>query len=92
MTEEAGNELLLWHSNTRSLNGQPIIDQLVSQSSLYTDASATGGGGFILNANDTAYFVWDEAEAKSSSTHRELLALKYSLLSLVQCLEGKVVT
>lgn len=45
-----------------------------------------------MNFNNTAYFVWDESQAKSSSTHRKLLAVKYSLLSLAQCLEGKVVT
>lgn len=91
MTGEAGRELLLWHSNTRSLNSQPIFDQLVSQFSLYTDARASVGGGFILNFNDTAYFAWDESQVKSTGTDRERLALKYSLLSLVQCFEGKVV-
>ena len=81
---EIKTELQFWHS---FFNQGPISQKikpiLPSQfTTIFTDASDTGGGGFIDGMNNSkCFFAWSLNEIGKSSTYRELLAFLYALQS-----------
>ena len=59
---------------------------------VYSDASDSGfGGDFVQCGLDLASGVWSHDEMQTSSTFREILAVKFVLLSLVKQLSGLTV-
>ena len=60
------------------------------QQILFSDASGTGYGGYIVETpTDIAHGMWLDSEKGNSSTWKELTAVKQVLLSLIHILSGK---
>ena len=59
---------------------------------VYSDASDSGFGGYFVQCGlDLVSGVWSHEEMRTSSTFREILAVKFVLLSLVNQLSGLTV-
>lgn len=59
---------------------------------VYSDATDSGFGGYFVQCGvDLVSGVWSEDQMHSSSTFREILAVKFVLLSLVNQLSGTTV-
>ncbi|CAC5359726.1 unnamed protein product [Mytilus coruscus] len=59
---------------------------------IYSDASDTGFGGYIVETpQNIAHGMWVESEYSNSSTWKELSAVKKVLLSLINIISGKKV-
>ena len=81
ISEEAKEELLFWTSNINSLNGFPFSPKMSqSETTLEVVPDASAQGMFAYHLSDKYEVilrkVFSAEEAKSSSTVRELLALK----------------
>ncbi|CAC5392191.1 unnamed protein product [Mytilus coruscus] len=60
------------------------------KSVVYSDASNTGYGGYIVETPfNIAHGMWSECESTKSSTWKELNAIKHILLSMVDILKDK---
>ena len=90
---EAVQELLFWHKNLEKNNGFRIKANQLTTKIVYSDASQAGYGGFIAErmGNIICQGRFTEQEISLSSTHRELLAVKYSLLSFGHLLKNESV-
>ena len=59
---------------------------------VYSDASDSGFGGYFVRCGlDLVSDVWSHEQMRTSSTFREILAVKFFLLSLVNQLSGLTV-
>ena len=78
----------LLHSKTFRIKTKPEITKIV-----YSDASATGYGGYIVEklGNVIAKGDFNHFETKTSSTYRELLAVKYVLQSFTEALQNETI-
>ena len=57
---------------------------------VYSDASNTGFGGYIVeNPKTIAHSMWSDIDKNRSSTWKELTAVKFVLLSLLDLLKDK---
>ena len=82
LTPEAVEELKFWFNEVTKFNGQRIWPKPSVVRIVYSDASSTGFGGYIVeHGNLIANGQWSAEEAKSSSTWRELRAVKLVLQS-----------
>ena len=82
LSPEASQELELWISEISHFNGQNIWPKPSAVRVVYSHASATGYGGYIVDhGNLIANDVWSEDEAAQSSTWHELRAVKAVLES-----------
>ena len=89
INDEVGEELQLWYSHLPILNGFPIRHESSSVAVVYSDASQTGFGGYLVSCgHHEVAGHWDNNEKDTSSTMRELLAVKYVLISLITKLVG----
>ena len=86
ISEEARDELLFWRTNIRKLNGHeinPSLSVTETRLTVVTDSSAQGAFGYAIGfeLSDKYKVVlrqsFSEEERNSSSTERELLALKF---------------
>uniref|UniRef100_A0A7M5XJR3 Reverse transcriptase domain-containing protein n=1 Tax=Clytia hemisphaerica TaxID=252671 RepID=A0A7M5XJR3_9CNID len=91
LTFDVRQELEFWKENlevTKSfrINTQPEVTKIV-----FSDASETGYGGYVVEklGNIIARGNFDRTERQTSSTYRELLAVKYILLSFPKILENE---
>ena len=86
-------ELVFWRGNLDSLNGYKIKEMHAFTKVVYSDASDTGFGGYVVEklGNVIAQGNFSEAESGTSSTYRELLAVKQVLLSLSEYLRHQSV-
>ena len=85
-------ELSFWHDNIDSINGRPMSPKSSAVAIVYSDASDSGFGGYLVQCGSE--FVsgnWPKHHASSSSTLKELLAVKFVLLSLLNQLAGLTV-
>lgn len=92
VSNEAVSEIVFWKENTAILNGRElnIIEQYSSV--VYTDASGTGYGGYVVNLTDHEIMgSWNFIESCQSSTWRELEAVYRVLKSIVDQLKGQKV-
>ena len=92
VNSKAVDEIIFWMENTAILNGRDlsIIEQY--SSIVYSDASGTGYGGYVVNIIDNEVMGrWDSVEGIQSSTWRELEAVYRVLLSLLDILQGQKV-
>lgn len=89
LPEEARKELEFWSRNLVEYKAQPIWHSPSAVRVVYSDASATGYGGFIVEHGCyTAYGQWTAIEATHSSTWRELSGVWRVLQSLANKLSN----
>jgi hypothetical protein len=87
----ACDEILFWKSSLPAFNGRPIWFSPGATRVVFSDASATGFGGFhnmVEVGPDIAHGQWSEYEASLSSTWRELKAVAAVLNSFAPKLAG----
>jgi hypothetical protein len=74
-------ELRFWYQNLDKVIRQPLDKGLTRETKIvYSDASSTGCGAFVLNDPDTEMVHhWTQLETKTSSTYRELKTLELFL-------------
>ena len=90
LSPEASQELEFWISEISHFNGQNIWPKPSAVRVVYSDASATGYGGYIVeHDNLIANGVWSKDEAAQSSTWRELQAVNQCLSPFNPSLEMK---
>ena len=90
----ARQEFFFWAANLVAFDGTAIRLDSFCVTTLECDASATGYGG-ILRVDGSTEVVrgrFTSAEAETSSTFRELLAIKYSLSALLSLVHGRRIT
>ena len=77
---DAKQELAFWLERIAEFNGQNIWPKPSAMRVVYTDASDTGYGGYLVeHGNVVANGQWANDEAKQSSTWRELRAVRLVL-------------
>ena len=92
ISPEIRQELSFWLNNIVSLNGKAMIAKSSTVGLVYSDASSSGFGGFSVQCGrECVAGSWTSEEMSGSSTLREILAVKYVLLSLVSKLAGSSV-
>ena len=83
LPEEARKELEFWSTNLADYKAQPIWHSPSAVRVVYSDASDTGYGGYVVeHGHYTAHGQWTAPEAVLSSTWRELTAVWRVLQSL----------
>ena len=92
MTPEVKAELQFWNSQLELMNGKEIWHSPSAIRVVYSDASATGYGGFTVEHGcHAANGAWSEEEMAQSSTWRELKAMRKVLESLLPKLKNEQV-
>ncbi|XP_071149234.1 uncharacterized protein [Mytilus edulis] len=90
--EKAFDEVVFWKENVEFLNGKELLDEKVCTSVVYTDASGTGFGGYIVEYEESEVIgSWKPDEQVKSSTWRELEAVYRMLMSKLNYLKGQKV-
>lgn len=90
ITSEALLELKFWLYNFAKYNGQSIWHSASTMRLVYSDASATGYGGYIVeHGPQIAHGQWSKEEARQSSTWRELCGVLRVLESLAAKLRNE---
>ena len=83
-------ELTFWKNNLFVLNSRNIEHKIVTERVVYSDASNTGCGGFIVNVHGSVcHRSWTGDESNMSSTYRELQGVYTVLTSMPLYLRGK---
>ena len=83
ISESVIAELKFWHSNLHSYNGFSIKHQHTPSCAVYSDASNTGYGGYVVGSPALKLCgSWSQLEQSRSSTWRKLAAVLYLLLEL----------
>ena len=79
--EDTHRELQFWHDNIRIRNGFGIKKNHLTTKVIYSDASADGSGGYIVQRLDKmiAQGKFSNIKKYLSSTHREILAVLYTI-------------
>ena len=78
--ELTGEALEFWHSEISSFNGQHIWPKPSAVRVVYSDASATGYGGYMVEHGSLiANGQWSPDEVAKNSTWRELQAVRLAL-------------
>ncbi|VDI48143.1 Hypothetical predicted protein [Mytilus galloprovincialis] len=84
------DQINFWRFNLHEANVKPFKTDVSWQTIVYSDASNTGYGGYIVeNPYNIAHGTWLESEVSTSSTWKELTAVKNVFLSLINFLNGK---
>ena len=92
LSPDAREELSFWFQNIDELNGNPIWFSSGATRVVYSDASDTGYGGYMVEVGpEVAHGQWPENQSKLSSTWRELKAVHMILLSFASKLQGHTV-
>ena len=85
LSPEARAELRFWSANLSEYSSQPIWRSPSAMRVVYSDASETGYGGYVVEHGPCVSFgQWTAEEASQSSTWRELSAV-YQVLLAVAC-------
>ena len=92
LSAESQMELKFWLDSVDFLNGKPIWFSSGATWIVYSDASTTGYGGYMVElGNDVAHSQWSVEESRLSSTWRELKAVYLVFLSFASKLSGHTV-
>ncbi|CAG2240187.1 unnamed protein product [Mytilus edulis] len=84
------DQINFWRFNLHEANVKPFKTDVSWQTIVYSDASNTGYGCYIVeNPYNIANGTWLEIEISTSSTWKELTAVKTVFLSLINFLNGK---
>ena len=90
LSDKALAEIVYWKTNVAYFQCKSVWHTSKSEMILYSDASDSGFGGFILQVdNSTVHGQWSDLESRKSSSWRELKAVHNVLLSLKHKLNGK---
>ena len=89
VSNDARRELEFWLGNLRLMPGKYLGYVSMKFIDVFSDASSYAGGGYAVGYENVAHRVWSNAEAGTSSTVRELLAIQTVLVQLVRTLESK---
>ena len=90
MSPEAAEELRFWHKCFSDFNGQNIWRSSSAVRVIYSDASDTGFGGYMVeHGPQIAHGQWSAWEAQQSSTWRELKAVSTVLQSFASSLSDE---
>ena len=82
-------ELLFWSSNAYSLNGKFMSPKSSTVGIVYSDASDSGFGGYLVQCGkERVSGSWTVDQMSGSSTLRKILAVIFVLFSLVSKLSG----
>jgi hypothetical protein len=74
--DDAWKEAVFWKENVCSLNGSVLEKKEACDMVVYSDASASGYGGYIVQREDSEVLgTWSQCEVDKSSTWRELEAI-----------------
>ena len=89
LSPEALCELQFWEANLQEYDPQPLWCQPGGVRIVYSDASNTGFGGYIVEHGQyVVHGHWDAVEAQQSSTWRELKGVRLVLQSLISKLQN----
>ena len=93
ISKETKDELEFWLNNIYIYNGYTFKPRPLTTCLVFTDASNDGYGGFILKRlnKEVCSAKFKNCEKQTSSTHRELLAVKYVLDSFGEMLRNQSV-
>ena len=93
VSSEIRYELSFWLNNIDFVNGKITSPKSSAVGVVYSDASDSGFGGYYMQCGlDLVPGVWSHEEMqRTSSTFREILAVKFVLLSFVKQLSGLTV-
>ncbi|CAC5423237.1 unnamed protein product [Mytilus coruscus] len=91
-SESSIEQLQFWKLYISEVNVKHFSVDESCHSIIYSDASDTGFGGYIVETpQNIAHGMWVESERSNSSTWKELSAVKKVLLSLINIISGKKV-
>ena len=87
-------EIAFWRDNYNFHSGYSFKPRPVTSKMLFTDASEDGYGGFLVKRGGHAVVAgkFGAIDLTTSSTHRELAAVKYALQSLTSVLTNESIT
>ena len=93
MDEGTTEELRFWVENVEKINGCSFKAYNTTTKMVFTDASSSGYGGYMVTKLGQHICVgkFNEDDEKMSSTFRELLAVKLVLHSYGKLLEGQAI-
>ena len=93
VSKNVKEELKFWRNNINIYNGYTFKPRPFTSCLLFTDASDEGYGGFVLKHLSKEIFSakLDKYEKETSSTFRELLAVKYVLTTFGYILKNQSV-
>ena len=92
LSEASVEQLLFWKDSVSDINIKHFTSDESCQRVVYSDASDTGFGGYIVETPfNIAHGMWEDSESSQSSTWKELTAVKKVLLSLIHLLANKKV-
>jgi hypothetical protein len=90
--ESAWKEAVFWKENIHDLNGSVLEKKDDCDIVVYSDASATGYGGYVVQRDDSEVLgTWSRHEVTKSSTWRELEGVYRVLNSEKECLKDRCV-
>ena len=90
MSPEAAEELRFWHKCFSDFNGQNIWRSPSAVRVIYSDASDTGFGGYMVeHGPQIAHSQWSAWEAQQSSTWRERKGVSTVLQSFASSLSDE---
>ena len=85
ISPEARHELKFWEACLADYSFQPIWHRPSAVRVVYSDASETGYGGYVVEHGAcVSYGQWTESEAEQSSTWRELAAVLQVLMGVAR--------
>ncbi|CAG2242226.1 unnamed protein product [Mytilus edulis] len=90
LSTESLIQIKFWRENLEHVNVKKFSSDVSCQSVVYSDASNTGYGGYVVETPfNIAHGMWSECEASKSSTWKELNAVRNILLSMINVLKDK---
>ncbi|XP_078688642.1 uncharacterized protein LOC144920363 [Branchiostoma floridae x Branchiostoma belcheri] len=90
LDHQAIREVIFWFEHLRIANGFPIASEFEAARIVYSDASAEGYGGYVVNWEKSfVQGTWNDLECTQSSTWRELRAIFLVLSGLKEELARK---
>ncbi|CAG2242111.1 unnamed protein product [Mytilus edulis] len=90
LSTESLIQIKFWRENLEHVNVKKFSSDVSCQSVVYSDASNTGYGGYVVETPfNIAHGMWSKCEASKSSTWKELNAVRNILLSMINVLKDK---
>ena len=87
LSDASLEQLVFWRDSVKNINIKHFTTDESCQRVVYSDASDTGFGGYIVETPvNIAHGMWLVSESRESSTWKELTAVKKVLLSLIHLL------
>jgi hypothetical protein len=84
------DKLQFWLNNIHHFNGYSIIRSFTAHAVIYSDASSTGYGSYLVTIGEyEATVIWSFEESLQSSTYRELQAVFNSVKTFARFVVGQ---